>query len=269
MSLGLDSGHVKAVVPWGTIGSQQEDFIEDQFLPFGFNVQKDPSKMNKSQILELLEYWYKRQNNPKVPVSFRFKAYKCRATGEIIQVDRKGKGKAGNTRTSGKKGKTGKRSKQDEEQVLSAHNTESDSTADTDSNLGSDTDSNDSEPKSGVNQSGRKAEPRGAAEARMRKLKAARERALQQEKKKFLEEMKANNDPDDDAGTSGPRGKKRTLDVESDGDHHSDKGDSQKSGKNKEAKLESLPRRTMTTRSRGAADSTGLTDKRRARRGGK
>lgn len=266
--LGLDSGHEKAVVPWGTIGSQQEDFIEDQFLPFGFNLQKDPSKMNKSQMLELLEYWYQRQNNPRVPVPFQFKAYKHRATGEIVKVDRKGKGKARNIKATRKKGKTGKGSKQDEEQVLSAHDTGSDSNADTDSDSGNDTDSEDSEPKSEVNQSGRTAKERSATEARMRKLQAARERALEQEKKKFLAEMAVGDDSGDKAGTSGPRGKKRMLDGESDGDHHSDQGGTQGNRKKKETRLESLPR-TMTTRSRGGVDSTGLTDKRRARRGGK
>ena len=35
---GLDSGHDKAAVPWGQIALQQQDFIEDQFLPFKFEV---------------------------------------------------------------------------------------------------------------------------------------------------------------------------------------------------------------------------------------
>lgn len=91
--VGLDSGCEKAVIPWGTIGSDQNSFIEDQFLPFGFLIQKDPSKMNKKQIETLLQYWHRRQNLPNVANAFRFRAYKDRSTGEIIVVDRKGKGK--------------------------------------------------------------------------------------------------------------------------------------------------------------------------------
>jgi len=73
-------------VPWTSIRDRQEDFIEDQYLPFGFKIQHDPSKMNKSQIKTLLEYWYKRQMNVKVKVPFRFKAYKDRSTGEVREA---------------------------------------------------------------------------------------------------------------------------------------------------------------------------------------
>jgi DNA polymerase III gamma/tau subunit len=221
--------------------------------------------MNKTQISELLEYWYKRQNNPRVPVPFRFKGYKMRGTGEIAKVDRKGKGKVNNTKGPPKKGKTGKVTKQVEEQESSS----SDSNADTDSDSDNDTDSETDSPKTKLkaDRSGRKEEPRSAAEARMKKLQAARERALQQAKKKFLKEMKGSDDGGDDVGTSAPRGKKRTLDAGSDGDHSDVDGARQK-GKKKDAKLESPPRK-MTTRSRGAVDATGLSGPRRSERGSK
>ena len=101
--LGLDSGYAKAVIPWGAITSQREEFIEDQFLPPDFEMRRDPSKMNKTQIVQLLQYWHGRQNNRRVCVPFQFKAYKDRSTGEIMSCDRKGKGKVRQTRTLLKK----------------------------------------------------------------------------------------------------------------------------------------------------------------------
>lgn len=60
---GLDSGNPKGVIPWAAISSDQTAFIDEQYLPFQFKIQKDPSKMNKVQVLTLLEYWFKRQTN--------------------------------------------------------------------------------------------------------------------------------------------------------------------------------------------------------------
>jgi hypothetical protein len=83
--IGLDSRYQKAAVPWGAVGAQREAFIEDQYLPFGFQLQKDPSKMNKHDVTTLLEYWYKRQINDRVPIAFRFKSYRDKSTGDIIK----------------------------------------------------------------------------------------------------------------------------------------------------------------------------------------
>jgi len=113
--LGLDSGYGKAVIPWGAIASQQVDFIEDQFLPPGFEMQRDPSKMNKTQIVQLLQYWYGRQNNRRVRIPFQFKAYKDRSTGQIIDCDRKGKGKARKLKVSSKKSGGGRSVRWEEE----------------------------------------------------------------------------------------------------------------------------------------------------------
>ena len=113
--LGLDSRYAKAVVPWGAITSQREEFIEDQFLPPDFEMRRDPSKMNKTQIVQLLQYWHGRQNNRRVRVPFQFKAYKDRSTGEIVGCDRKGKGKVRQTRTSSKKSGGGRAVRREEE----------------------------------------------------------------------------------------------------------------------------------------------------------
>ena len=49
----------------------QQQFIHDQHLPFGFKLHKDPSKMNKAEVSGLRKlYWYKRQLNPTVPGTF-------------------------------------------------------------------------------------------------------------------------------------------------------------------------------------------------------
>lgn len=99
-------------MPWGAVAANQQQFIHDQHLPFGFKLHKDPSKMNKAEVSGLLKYWYKRQLNPTVPVPFRFQSFKHRSTGDITacsdnpsengkvgtsrrrrQVQKKGKGK--------------------------------------------------------------------------------------------------------------------------------------------------------------------------------
>ena len=156
MFAGLDSGQDKAVIPWGKIGLQQQDFIEDQFLPFKFEMRRDPSKMNKSQVGQLLEYWHKRQHNTTVAIPFRFKGYRDGRTGEIVGCDRKGKGKVGNNNKGRKSGlpkkytksRNGKNDnpaegqKSDDQQPASG----SDSNTDTDGDSEDDSDSSDELP---------------------------------------------------------------------------------------------------------------------------
>jgi hypothetical protein len=216
--VGLDSGHDKAVIPWGKIGLKQEDFIDNQFLPFKFEIRRDPSKMNKTQVLGLLEYWYKRQHNSRVTTPFRFKAYRDRRTGDIVDCDRKGKGRAGNkkgrrkaepSKTNAevsKKKHTTPSSESDKEDEQHSH-TESDPNTDSDRESEDDSDSGDELPLAGpsnskVNGKMRNADNKKdkkkvlsgseedadseeekkvkrAAEARKKKLEAAKQKAME------------------------------------------------------------------------------------------
>jgi len=71
-------------VPWNDLTRNQADYIEDQYLPVGFELQKEPSKMNKHEVETLLGFWLKREQNGRVPVAFQFKGYKDRSTGDVV-----------------------------------------------------------------------------------------------------------------------------------------------------------------------------------------
>jgi hypothetical protein len=196
--LGLDSGYEKAVIPWGAITSQRADFIEDQFLPPGFEMQRDPSKMNKTQIVQLLQYWYGRQNNRRVSISFQFKAYKDRSTGQIINCDRKGKGKAGKPKTSSKKsggGRSARRVEEDDE--ISDTGGEPEPTHDSEpDNI---TDSDDSLPLAQSKTKGRaKGEDKGKARARDKHRAASKGK----NKASTLQDDRISSNPESDSDSN-------------------------------------------------------------------
>ncbi|KAG1894986.1 uncharacterized protein F5891DRAFT_984571 [Suillus fuscotomentosus] len=60
-------------VPWATILSRQEDFIETTYLPEGTRI-KDPSKLKKADAQILLQFWLKRQAQ-SAETTFAFKAW--------------------------------------------------------------------------------------------------------------------------------------------------------------------------------------------------
>lgn len=71
-------------MPWNDLTRNQADYIEDKYLPVGFELQKEPSKMNKHEVETLLGFWFKREQNGRVPVAFQFKGYKDRSTGDVV-----------------------------------------------------------------------------------------------------------------------------------------------------------------------------------------
>jgi len=90
-------------VPWNDVTRNQSDYIDDQYLPIGFQLQKEPSKMNKTEIETLLLFWYKREQSSRVPVAFQFKAYKDRSNGHVVDVVDKIKTNGRSKRTKGGK----------------------------------------------------------------------------------------------------------------------------------------------------------------------
>ena len=112
MPIGIASGYPKASVPWNDLTRNQTDYIDDQYLPFGFKLDKEPSKMNKQEVERLLTWWYKRERNSRVPVAFQFKGYKDQRSGEVVDAREKAKtgGRAANRgRKNGKQAAKGKR----------------------------------------------------------------------------------------------------------------------------------------------------------------
>lgn len=107
ISSGLASRFPKASVPWNDVVRNQKVFIDDQYLPFGFEL-KEPSKMNKHKVEALLTYWHKRQRNPGVAMPFWFKAHKDCSTGDVVDAKYEGgtvkKSNTSRARTRGKKG---------------------------------------------------------------------------------------------------------------------------------------------------------------------
>lgn len=131
MPIGIASGYPKASVPWNDLTRNQTDYIDDQYLPFGFKLDKEPSKMNKQEVERLLTWWYKRERNSRVPVAFQFKGYKDQRSGEVVDAREKEKtgGRAANRgRKNGKQVAKGKRVARSDSASDSASASDSDPT---------------------------------------------------------------------------------------------------------------------------------------------
>lgn len=67
--------------------------------------------MNKREVETLLGFWYKREQNGRVPIAFQFKAYKDRSTGDVVPVIRN-KRMVGRSKGAKRSGKNVKRLQQ-------------------------------------------------------------------------------------------------------------------------------------------------------------
>jgi hypothetical protein len=285
---GLDSGHDKAAVPWGQIALHQQDFIEDQFLPFKFEVRRDPSKMNKGQVMRLLEYWHKRQHNSGVATPFRFKGYRGGRTGEILVCDRKGKGKVGNNNKDGKGGLRKKDSKSTNRnddtpagELGEDRQPTSDSDPDTDSGNASDDESDTSDELPRVlsesdedTDSEKQKKVKRAADAKKKKLDVAREKAMEVERRKMMAmknkkiqaEKEAKEKRDNSKSGDILTGSKRKRRSEEDKSEGLDENDGKKNVKR--AKGMRIARE-IVTRSRGREQTEKSAGQRRSNRGNK
>ena len=303
---GLDSGHDKAAVPWGQIALQQQDFIEDQFLPFKFEVRRHPSKMNKGQVIRLLEYWHKRQHNSRVAVPFRFKGYRGSRTGEIVVCDRKRKEKMGNNKKGGNAGplkivtkSTNRKDDTPEGEIAEDRRPASDSDPDADSGNDSDdeSDSSDKLPltqpstskgqgkirtakkqkddETGLSEedtdSEKQKQVKRAADARKKKLDMAREKAMEVERRKMMAMKNKKIQAEKKDKEEGDNGESRDILTGSkrkrrSEDDRSERLDENEGKKNVKRMKETSTTREIVTRSRGREEITG---QRKSKRGNK
>lgn len=163
--------------------------------------------MSKTQIQKLLQYWYKRQDNPRVPAAFQFKAYKDRSTGDIVKCDRKGKGRAVENNTSSRDKTSRGRAKKNRPTDVDSGTHKDDSDADDTDTDDSDTDS-DSDPP--TNRS--KPKPKGHRDNSINKQKhkAAKEankvvKATKGNTGKKTMDEKSSNPSDNDSNTDSDR----------------------------------------------------------------
>ncbi|KAG2744276.1 hypothetical protein P692DRAFT_20677845, partial [Suillus brevipes Sb2] len=64
------SGKTKDPVPWKEVIPRQDELIPPPYLPDGRKI-REPSRMNRDEATELLDFWFDRQQNCR-DVTFEF-----------------------------------------------------------------------------------------------------------------------------------------------------------------------------------------------------
>ncbi|KIK71756.1 hypothetical protein PAXRUDRAFT_22877 [Paxillus rubicundulus Ve08.2h10] len=95
------SGMKDGSVPWIQISTQRSDYISGKYLPQGAKL-REPSKLQKKEVISLLEFWRERQKSDPADI-FTFRKWRD-ATGtlqEPVEVDSNEEG-ASQRRTAAK-----------------------------------------------------------------------------------------------------------------------------------------------------------------------
>ena len=71
-------------IPWGRILEEQDEFIDAEYLPELFTL-NEPTRKRLAEKRGLIEFWLKRQKNPRIKHVFLFKAYP--SGDDIIRYD--------------------------------------------------------------------------------------------------------------------------------------------------------------------------------------
>lgn len=75
------SGKPKDPVPWKEVIPRQDELIPPPYLPDGRKI-REPSRMNRDEATELLDFWYNRQQNSE-DVTFEFYGWWSKADKEV------------------------------------------------------------------------------------------------------------------------------------------------------------------------------------------
>jgi hypothetical protein len=71
--IGQATGNDNGIPPWTSIIQKPNDYFDVDQLPEGFTL-LDPSKMKDPQVQEVLNFWYKRQEDGEGGIGFQFQA---------------------------------------------------------------------------------------------------------------------------------------------------------------------------------------------------
>jgi len=119
---GKASGNNNAKLPWLQVTEAQEDFVSADYIPELFTL-REPSRLKVPEKKSLLDFWRKRQDNPKKRHVFLWKAYHTSdgmVDSEYLIAAGKAVAKGKQGKSSGQpKSRRGKQPRKDKARVLS------------------------------------------------------------------------------------------------------------------------------------------------------